>query len=104
MARQYTKAPVDNCLECPLYDECEKYSSGKCLLWGKKPESTTSHTQRWKTYWYDKKDYRAIEWAKYLGLSYTVVYGRLKKYGAKAIPTYFSAEYAEAKKREKKRK
>lgn len=97
---QYKRAPVDNCLECVLYDECEKYSSGKCLLWGKQPESTKSQTQGYKTYWYDKKDLRAIEWANLLGLKYTIVYERLKRYGAKAIPMFFLAEYNEAKKRE----
>ena len=94
--RKTDYVPVDNCLECEFYDECEKYTSGKCLKKAKQREKKKA-ISRFPTYTYDGKTMRAKAWAGFLNIKYEVVYPKLKKYGSRAIKMYFAKEYEEAK-------
>ena len=74
--------PVENCLQCELYDLCGEFDDGTCM---KQVARQDSHTTRYVILEYKGIKKNVADWARYLGINRSTLIYRLKQVGMNAI-------------------
>ena len=88
--------PVDDCLVCKHYDDCEKFTSGKCLIREMQTVKKKGYRARYE---YGGYVLSCHEWADFLGINYSTLYSRVAKQGIGVIGTAYKKEFEDATKR-----